>query len=166
MAACSFFFLLWQWNGLVADLQTGFDMGVQNMELLTAASDHLHYGEDLLVTPYPPLSWLYKGVVPALTNGYGEAVFQSFVINILSALLRVAVIESFWKRAKDKSARAVAIFASVLVFLRFSVQLGTSLLDLFVLATSLLICRLLNLLRSKESGLANKSVHTLSLIHI
>lgn len=159
-----FFFLLWQWNGLVTDLQTGFDMGVQNMELLTAASDHLHYGEDLLVTPYPPLSWLYKGVVPALTNGYGEAVFQSFVINILSALLRVAVIESFWKRAKDKSARAVAIFASVLVFLRFSVQLGTSLLDLFVLATSLLICRLLNLLRSKESGLANKSVHTAAMV--
>ena len=71
------FFVLWQWNGLIYDLWTGFDMGVQNMELLTAASGQLHYGKDLLVTPYPPLSWLYKGVVPVLTAGYGEALFQT-----------------------------------------------------------------------------------------
>ena len=145
------FFVLWQWNGLIYDLWTGFDMGVQNMELLTAASGQLHYGKDLLVTPYPPLSWLYKGVVPVLTAGYGEALFQTITMNVFSAFLRVVIIALFWKDAKSTPEKVLAAVASVLVFLRFSVTRGTTLLDLCILTASLLVCKLLFALQNGKT---------------
>jgi len=154
------FFLLWQWNGLVFNLWTGFDMGVQNMELLTASSSQLHYGKDLLVTPYPPLSWLCKGVVPVFTKGYGEAVFQSLAINIFSALLRVIVLAIFWKDARDKSARIIAAVVSVFVFLHFPVSRGTALLDLCILTALLLICKLLIYLQDGKTVSGRKNAWT------
>lgn len=153
-------FLLWQWNGLVFDFWTGYDMGVQNMELLSAASERLRYGKDLVFTPYPPLGWLYKGVVPALTNGHGEALFQSFTINILSALLRVAVIALFWSNAKDKTSKGIAILVSVFVFLRMSVQRGTFLIDLFILTAELLICSILTALQNGKNEANGEQVPT------
>lgn len=137
------FLLTWQWNGLVFSLETGFDMGVQNMELFTAASSQLQYGKDLLVTPYPPLSWLYKGVVPALTRGYGETVFQTLFINFFSALLRTLIVAVFWENAETKSARIIAVLASILVLLQLFIGRGPLLLDLCILLTFLLICRMM-----------------------
>lgn len=113
------FLVIWQWNGLVFSLETGFDMGVQNMELLTAASGQLQYGRDLLATPYPPLSWLYKGVVPVLTKGYSEAVFQVFVINIFSALLRTLIIAMFWEKAQTKIEKILQCLHRHLFFFGF-----------------------------------------------
>lgn len=57
------------------------------MELFAASSEQIYYGKELLATPYPPLSWLYKGVFPAITKNYEAAIFQSIAINILSACL-------------------------------------------------------------------------------
>ena len=118
-------------------------MGVQNMELFTAASSQLQYGKDLLVTPYPPLSWLYKGVVPALTRGYGETVFQTLFINFFSALLRTLIVAVFWENAETKSARIIAVLASILVLLQLFIGRGPLLLDLCILLTFLLICRMM-----------------------
>lgn len=146
------FFLLWQWNGLIFDLWTGYDMGVQNMELLTAASDSLHYGKDLLATPYPPLSWLYKGVVPTLTRGYTETVLQSLLINFFSAFLRVTVIWIFLKDTKSKSSKTIAIAVSVFVFLYFPVSRETSQIDLCILVASLMICNLQFSLHDSKGG--------------
>lgn len=154
------FLIVWQWNGLVFDLWTGYDAGVQNMELLTTVSDQLHYGRDLLVTPYPPLSWLYKGVFPVLTKGYSEAVFQSIAINIFSASLRVIVLAIFWKDARDKSAKIIAAVVSALVFLHFSASRGPGTLDLCVLTASLLICKVLISLQNEKNTSDGKTAWT------
>jgi len=160
------FFLVWQWNGLVQNLSTGFDWGVQNVELLTAESSQLHYGKDLLVTPYPSLSWLYKGVVPVLTKGYGEAVFQSLAINIFQALLRVIILSLFWKNARDKSSTVIAAAASVLILLRFSVSSGSALLDLCILTASLLICELLISLQNEKTAPDRSRVQTALIVTV
>lgn len=146
------FFLVWQWNGVMLSLGAGFDWGVQNMELLTAVSEHLHYGKDLLVTPYPPLSWLFKGVVPVLTGGFKKTLFQIFIINSFSAFLRVTVIALFWRNAKTPASKTLAMLASVLVFLRFFPSRGPVLLDLCILSASMLACKLMLVLQDEKTG--------------
>lgn len=147
LAALFLFLLLWQWNGLVYDLWTGFDAGVQNMELFVSYDDSLHYGQDLVGTPYLPLSWLFKGIVPALLENHGIAVLQSICINVFSAGLRVLVIALFWEKARSIYAKVIAGLATVLVFVGFPVAYGISQVDLCILAISLLICKLHTILK-------------------
>jgi len=128
--------------------------------LLTAISDQLYYGRDLLATSYPPLSWLFKGVFPVLTKGYSDAVFQSIAINIFSASLRVIVLGIFWKDARDKSAKIIVTVVSTLVFLHFSASREPGTLDLCVLTASLLICKVLISLQNEKNTLDGKTAWT------
>lgn len=142
--------LVWQWNGIVDHLGYGFDVGVQNMEQYVAYDNTLHYGKDLVGTPYPPLAWLYKGVSPALTKSYGLAVYRMIAINVFSASLKVIVIALFWKEAKSVYAKLIASLATFLVFTEFSVGNGFYQNDICILAVSLLICRLHVVLRDND----------------
>lgn len=127
------FLFIWQWNGLLYGLETGFDMGVQNMEMYTAISNQLHYGKDLLVTPYGPLGWMFKGIHISLTKGYLHTVFQTFLLNGLNALLRVSIIALFWNAATSKGDKVIASAASLCIFLAFPVSRSETLLNLCIL---------------------------------
>jgi hypothetical protein len=60
------FLLVYQWNAMISHIGTGFDLGYQRMETMVAQSDSLHFGRDLMIARYDPLSWFYKGVQPAI----------------------------------------------------------------------------------------------------
>lgn len=155
------FLLVWQWNGLIYSIGTGFDAGVQQMETLVASMDSLYYGKDLLATPYPPLSWLYKGVLPALTSSYTNALLQICIINFLSVFLRVCIIAYFWKDVQSPSAKVIAALASVFIFLAHGGSWGTTRLDLCILLSSILICKLY-LRLSGTFQFDNKIIHKIT----
>lgn len=146
------FLLVWQWNGLITDLRGGYDMGVQNMELVVAFDDSLDFGKDLVNAIYAPLSWLYKGVIPALSTSYGQAIFQMLAINLFSAALRVLIIVLFWQRTNSLYSKIVAGIATVVVFVAFPVSWGSAQLDLCILAVSILIAHIHILLQENSNG--------------
>jgi len=141
--SCFLFFLVWQWDGLLYGLTGGFDMSVLNMESYTGISGQLHYGKDLLFTPYGPLGWLYKGVCIPLIDFRKTAFFQAVVINGLNAGLRTVLIAQFWKGVAAKKRNAFYITVVIVsVFILFFQQWGTTLLDLFMLTCAVFICKI------------------------
>ena len=156
------FLLVWQWNGLLMNVGSGFDAGVQNMETFTALSSTINYGKDLVVSPYGPLDWLYKGVyIPFM--GRSEAIFKAVTINVLYALVRVMLIAQFWEKAKSKEQRLIALIASLSLFIFAFPQREHCLLDLCVLLAAVFALRIhMNLAVENRSACNNRTVYLLA----
>lgn len=156
------FLIVWQWNGLLINIGAGFDAGVQDMETFTALSSTICYGKDLVVSPYGPLDWLYKGVCIPLMD-WPEAIFKAVMLNTLYALVRVMLIAQFWEKAKSKEQRLIALIASLGLFVFAAPQRGPRLLDLCALLAAVLTLRIhTDLAVEKISARSNRTVYLLA----